>query len=262
MKKLSFKKLINNPKYLDNYLAEIEFEKYGNYKLVKEQPQYSDYGLTDEIINKNDKYKNKRKICVFILNIIVTYIIGLIISNYCQYTNKNIAQFYLSGLYMWICCLPLPIIIWHYINKINEIKTDIDIKLDNYNFDTGAYKYFQKTITKEKWLEMSGRDFEIAVANVFKKNNYNVELTQSSSDGGVDIILKDSNGIIKYVQCKAYKNKVGIAPVRELFGVMTDNNINYGMMVTLKGYTQGVYDFVKNKNIELLDLNDILKLNK
>lgn len=87
---------------------------------------------------------------------------------------------------------------------------------------------------------------------------YEVHPTQYSGDGGVDIILKDSKGII-YVQCKAHKSKVGVAVVRELFGVMTSKNVDRGIVVSLHGFTKGAYALADKTGIVLKDIDGLIQ---
>lgn len=70
--------------------------------------------------------------------------------------------------------------------------------------------------------KMSWQEFEGLVAETFRRQGYRVvERGGDGPDGGVDVELH--MGSDKYlVQCKQWKSqKVGVATVRELYGVMT-----------------------------------------
>ena len=70
---------------------------------------------------------------------------------------------------------------------------------------------------------MSSREFEGLVAEAFRQQGYRVvERGGDGPDGGVDLELH--MGSDKYlVQCKQWKSqKVGVAIVRELYGVMAE----------------------------------------
>jgi HJR/Mrr/RecB family endonuclease len=71
--------------------------------------------------------------------------------------------------------------------------------------------------------KISHREFEEIVAELFKGFGYSVELTKRTRDGGRDVIAINRNKVIipqKYlIECKHWKDKVGISVVRELLGV-------------------------------------------
>jgi restriction system protein len=111
------------------------------------------------------------------------------------------------------------------------------------------------------WYNLNGYDFEREVAIVFTSLGFNAKITPKSNDGGVDIILKMGNKTT-YVQCKAFKSNVGVAVVRELYGVMQSDNIKSGIVVTLNGFSQGAIDFAEGKNIELITAKDLISMIK
>src|ERR1019366_5918894 len=72
------------------------------------------------------------------------------------------------------------------------------------------------------WLnKLSWQDFERQVGEVYRQRGYQVdEFGGGGADGGVDLRLR-RDGTTAIVQCKRWKTyKVGVKPVRELFGVM------------------------------------------
>lgn len=140
----------------------------------------------------------------------------------------------------------------------NEEIQRLNKSIKEYEQAVKEYEYQQNLKKRQFWLKMSPREFEIAVAQYFKNQGYDIGLTQYSNDGGVDIVLYSNNTKI-YVQCKHYKNYVGIAPARELYGVMRAANVSYGYLVTMNGFTSGVYNFVQNKNIHLLTIDDLIQ---
>jgi restriction system protein len=54
------------------------------------------------------------------------------------------------------------------------------------------------------------------------------------------------------VQCKAWSKNVGVKAVRELFGVMAADGIEYGIFATTSDYTKEAYDFAQGRPIELM----------
>jgi SNF2 family DNA or RNA helicase len=103
-------------------------------------------------------------------------------------------------------------------------------------------------------------EFEHFVSDLFSKMGYFSKVTKKSSDGGVDIIAKivTSTGIDEIIiQCKHKQNissTVGVDKVRELFGVLSSQrHLNKAILITNGRFTSGVYDFAKDKAIELID---------
>ena len=132
-------------------------------------------------------------------------------------------------------------------------------KYDKFNKHSALYKEQILRQAKEFWLSMDGWTFEKELAKLFSILGYYAEVTKGSGDGGVDIILRENNEII-YVQCKAYKDQIGPAPVRELYSVMTANNIQRGIVASFIGFTPKAIEFADKNHIELIDLNDIIKI--
>ncbi len=89
--------------------------------------------------------------------------------------------------------------------------------------------------------EMPWEDFEHLVREVFakefSKDGAEVNVTQSSRDGGVDAIAFDPDPIRggKFViQAKRYNNVVPISAVRDLYGTMINEGATKGILVTTK----------------------------
>ncbi len=105
-------------------------------------------------------------------------------------------------------------------------------------------------------LEMSWREFEILIGEVFRKRGFTVaELGGNGADGGVDLVLKKNNET-HFVQCKQWKAyKVGVQIVRELYGVMAAKGAVGGYVVTSGVFTNEAKSFAEGRNIELIDGN-------
>jgi len=100
---------------------------------------------------------------------------------------------------------------------------------------------------------MDWRDFERLVGEIFRSRGYRVQMTDSGADGGVDVVVY--RGAVKaFVQCKQWKStKVGVAVVRELFGVMSSEGVEEGYVVTCGYFTEAAKDFAHGLNITLVD---------
>ena len=76
------------------------------------------------------------------------------------------------------------------------------------------------------------------------------------NDKGIDIII-DNNVA---VQCKAYKNKVPPAAIRDLLGTLQNSGYKKGILASTNGFTTGVSDYIKNNDIKLMTAEDYVKL--
>lgn len=108
---------------------------------------------------------------------------------------------------------------------------------------------------------MSWREFEGLTAEVFRRKGFRVvERGGGGADGGVDIELHA--GKDKYlVQCKQWKvAKVGVATVRELYGVMAAEAAVGGFVVTSGEFTAEAKKFAEGRAIELVSTETVLRM--
>ena len=121
------------------------------------------------------------------------------------------------------------------------------------------YKIWLDKTKRDYWGSLSGREFEYEIAALFRSHGYQARVTPTSGDKGVDIVLSNSGKVI-VVQCKRYKRPAGPATARELYGALIDSGADEAIFVCTAGFTSGVYDFVQDKPIRLMDLDDILEM--
>ncbi|WP_290697450.1 restriction endonuclease [Amphritea sp.] len=102
--------------------------------------------------------------------------------------------------------------------------------------------------------EMNWQQFELLVGEAFRQAGYRViDGGDAGADGGVDVHLsKDGNKY--FVQCKHWKTrKVGVAIVRELFGVIAGAGVKGGFVVTSGDFTEEAKAFAKGKQLGLIN---------
>ena len=102
--------------------------------------------------------------------------------------------------------------------------------------------------------KMGWREFEGLTAEAFRRQGYRVvERGGDGPDGGVDLELH--MGGDKYlVQCKQWKSqKVGVATVRELYGVMTAERAVGAFVVVSGSFTDEAKSFAEGRSIRLFD---------
>ena len=111
------------------------------------------------------------------------------------------------------------------------------------------------------------RRIEIVCVEFFKMKGYRAQETRIGADGGVDINLYidglDTPAAV--VQCKAWNAyKVGVKPIRELYGVMAADQVEEGFFVTSGEFTRDALDFAEGKKLHLMTgerlLSEIKKL--
>lgn len=112
-------------------------------------------------------------------------------------------------------------------------------------------------------MDLSPFEFENLVSNLFDRMGLETKQTRSSRDGGVDAVAFDTRPVLGgkvVIQCKRYRNTVGVSAVRDLYGTMLNEGANKGILVTTSGYGPDAFDFSKDKPIELIDGGGLLYL--
>lgn len=109
--------------------------------------------------------------------------------------------------------------------------------------------------------ELTSREFEEVIAEVFREKGFAVDLTKKTRDGGKDIIAIHTDGLgiqSKYfIECKHYAedNKIGVEIVRALHGVMnTKDGPNKTILATTSTFTSGARKFVENETASKWDM--------
>lgn len=108
--------------------------------------------------------------------------------------------------------------------------------------------------------DLGWREFESVIQEAFRRQGYLAVKTQTGPDGGYDIALR-KDGKLYLVQCKHWKaQKVGVSPVRELFGVIAARGAAGGFFVTSGFFTQEAKGFAAQTRLELIDGLKLKKL--
>ena len=104
---------------------------------------------------------------------------------------------------------------------------------------------------------MTPGEFEELVARLYGRMGFDVDLTQYSRDGGVDLYARRTNeaGVEEIaVQCKYYSGAVGVAEARALYGVVSaEQRLARGVLVTSGSFSDGCRSFVEGKRLDLID---------
>jgi len=118
----------------------------------------------------------------------------------------------------------------------------------------------------EELRRVSPRFFEKIVAEIFRRMNYKVLLTQSTRDGGKDIYAVGNNGIGSFmyiIECKKHSpsNPVGVGIVRSLYGVVEAERATAGIVATTSFFTKDAKEF-ESKVRYRMELKDFLDIKK
>lgn len=113
----------------------------------------------------------------------------------------------------------------------------------------------------ERWTvgalrELEWKRFELVCARYYELAGFRTQVLRCGPDGGIDIRLfrADQAKPLAIVQCKAWNSgRVGVAPVRELLGVMTSEKIGRGIFATTSTFTEDARRFADANPIQLLD---------
>lgn len=112
-------------------------------------------------------------------------------------------------------------------------------------------------------MDLSPAEFETLITDLFLAMGLESRQTQASRDGGVDCVAYDPRPIFGgkvVIQAKRYKNTVGVAAVRDLYGTVQNEGASKGILVTTSGYGKASYDFAEGKPLELLSGPNLLYL--
>lgn len=103
---------------------------------------------------------------------------------------------------------------------------------------------------------LSGIEFENICQDLLEKMGFSTERTKATGDGGIDIIAYNDQALIsgKYIiQCKRYVGSVGEPIIRDLYGVITSERANKGILMTTGHFTKHAISFAQGKPLELID---------
>lgn len=118
-------------------------------------------------------------------------------------------------------------------------------------------------ILKTLSQEMKGHPFAEFIAHVLNKMGYYTRVAPPGPDSGIDIVAhRDELGfdppLIK-VQVKSNDGNIGDPTVSALYGKVGTNE--YGLLVTLGGFTKAAKNFAESKtNLRLIDGEELVSL--
>ena len=121
-------------------------------------------------------------------------------------------------------------------------------------------------------LDLSKRDFERLMAEIFARRGFDVDLYRASKDGGIDFLAVNTDQrdpLIYAVQCKhpdrpkgdAKASTMPVATVREIYGVAKASDLHGAIALTSASYSPAAKKFsdLKPDEIQVSGRDEILE---
>lgn len=111
--------------------------------------------------------------------------------------------------------------------------------------------------------QLSWQQFEILTAEWYRHQGFRVtECGGGGADGGIDLRLYKKNQL-SLVQCKHWSGRVGVKPVRELYGLMVAEGAVAAILVASSDFSAEAKRFALDKPLQLINGEMLLdKLNR
>ncbi|CAG7651263.1 restriction endonuclease [Paenibacillus allorhizosphaerae] len=106
--------------------------------------------------------------------------------------------------------------------------------------------------------QMSGREFEEYLGQLFKFYGYSVIVTKEVGDFGADLVLS-KDGIKIVVQAKRYSKNIGVKAVQEVHSAISYYNASEAWVVSNSGYTKAAITLAKTNNVRLIDRDELIE---
>jgi restriction system protein len=103
---------------------------------------------------------------------------------------------------------------------------------------------------------MSGAQFEVFIADLFRAMGHQAVVLGGAGDQGVDVIV-NPRGVRVAVQCKNHWKPVNNKPVQEVFAGARYHRCEEACVVAPAGYTKGAIDLAKRTDVSLFDADSV-----
>jgi len=103
---------------------------------------------------------------------------------------------------------------------------------------------------------MSGPQFEVFVAELFRAMGHRATMLGGAGDQGVDIVVSYPGERVA-VQCKNYKRAVGNKAVQEVFAGARHHSCQRAWVVAPAGFTRAAYELAESTGVSLYDASSI-----
>lgn len=114
--------------------------------------------------------------------------------------------------------------------------------------------------TELKYIDnLSGKDFEYYCSSLLEKLGYTSIVTKASNDEGCDLKATKDN-ILYAIQCKRYKNKVGVSAIQEIYAGKDCYECQKAIAFTSNFFTDPAKKMAKKLNVELWNRNKLIEI--
>lgn len=110
---------------------------------------------------------------------------------------------------------------------------------------------------------MEPYEFEYFLADVWRRQGYQAEVSQQSADGGIDVVADNGKERVA-IQAKRYGggNPVGVKTIRETSNLTKRPDIDRAAVATSGEFTRSAYKEANQYDVKLYDGEELLRLDK
>lgn len=228
-----------------------------------QKPTIDQFDITDDESHYFDYFHHKYE---DISNKIFLYFYAIICLLLIFYFYRKTSDIVISIFIVFLVGLPIAGIsflslYYFFISIINPQYREISKRVKNFERAKNEYDLWWRRTQQDFWLSLSGKGFEHELSKLYSRMGYQVHLTPTSGDQGIDIIL-DKEGKRTIVQCKAHKKPVGPHVIRDLYGTLMSSGADEAILASVSGFTSGVVDYASGRPIRLISINDIIDIQR
>ena len=112
---------------------------------------------------------------------------------------------------------------------------------------------------------MDAIDFEHFCADLWRRQGWDAEVRQASTDAGVDVVLRRNEGGFEQravLQAKRYgeDNKVGGPEIQQYGSLREQEGVDFCAVVTTSSFTRGAEDRAEELNVRLIGAEDLMEV--
>lgn len=233
-------------------------------------PTYNKFGLTKSQVSRSE-LRDKKISDILTHHLTIGIGLGLGIAVYIIYYNEVrpstfiqiVMQIFLFGS-MGVLCVGIPAVLFKlaemfYFKQFKE-KSDEHRTITKYNEERDEFDFWKIRKDYSFWKILDGLSFEKEVMNIYMQAGFEDKIELCSEEYPDDRVLsKDDQLNYFYFHTKAIEiNETSL--VDELLLRMKNSNCSELYIFSQSGYSKKISDFVKEKPINLLDINGIIRV--
>jgi hypothetical protein len=111
------------------------------------------------------------------------------------------------------------------------------------------------------FIELSPREFEDAIVELYKQAGHDAKRTGAVGDHGVDVVVNAKNNEKWVIQCKRWRGgAVGEPIIRDFYGVVQHEKADKGIIFTTARYSKSALQWAKGKPLVLYDGDQLVEI--